>query len=400
MIADLHSHYAMHLVPRAKADAVRLLGSARARRRLRDRIRALLVGLASRFANYESFEAGPRVTVPQLRAGDVRIVLSVLTSPFDEFDLGLPYGSPPAAPYLNTVLRQLDGVERELAKDHAGEAAVARDPSQLQATLDGGRIALVHCIEGGFHLGGTPKEVERGVGEAARRGVAYITVAHLVWRSVATNANAIPFLPSPLYRLLFPQPRVGLSELGRAAVGAMVRHGVLVDVTHMSGRALDDTFELLDELDPDRTVPVIASHGAYRFGRDRYNLSEHTVERIAARGGVIGLLLAEHQTVDGLRWRRTGSLEDSLQVIFRHFDRLHEITGSHRHAAIGSDLDGFIKPTLAGLGDAARLGELPRALADRYGDSDADLICSGNALRLLRSHWRADPTAAAARNVI
>jgi microsomal dipeptidase-like Zn-dependent dipeptidase len=148
-----------------------------------------------------------------------------------------------------------------------------------------GRIALVHCIEGGFHLGGTPEEVEIAVGELSRRGVAYITLAHLIWRSVATSANAIPFLPAPVYRALFPQPRVGLTELGRAAVTAMVRHGILVEVTHMSRRALDDTFALLDELDRDRTLPVIASHGAYRFGGDRYNLDAATVGRIAARGG-------------------------------------------------------------------------------------------------------------------
>ena len=98
--------------------------------------------------------------------------------------------------------------------------------------------------------------------------------------------------------------------------------------------------------------------------------------------------LAEHQTTDGLRLRRTSSLEESLEVIFRHLDRLREITGSHRHSAIGTDLDGFIKPTLAGLGDAARLAALRRALAERYGEPDAELIASGNALRMLRSHWR------------
>jgi microsomal dipeptidase-like Zn-dependent dipeptidase len=397
MIADLHSHYGMHLVPAAKPDALRLIRSPRARWRLLDRIRAVLVGIASRFANYESFESGPRVTIPQLRAGDVRVVLSVLYSPFDEFDLSRPYGSPPVTDYLNAVVRQLEAVERDIADNFPGQASVARDRRELDAALAEGKIALVHCVEGGFHLGGTAPEVERAVGELARRGVAYITLAHLMWRSVATNANAIPFLPTPVYRALFPQPRVGLTELGRAAVGAMVRHGVLVDVSHMSERALEDTFALLDELDPGRAVPAIASHSAHRFGRDRYNLSAETIERIAMRGGVIGLLLAEHQATDGLRWRRTGSLEDSLEVVFRHLDRVHEITGSHRHAAIGSDLDGFIKPTLAGLGDASRLGTLPHALAERYGESDAELIASGNALRLLRSHWRVDPRVASRR---
>ena len=36
-------------------------------------------------------------------------------------------------------------------------------------------------------------------------------------------------------------------------------------------------------------------------------------------------------------------------MIARHVDRLHELTGSHEHAAIGSDFDGFIKPTMGGL---------------------------------------------------
>jgi hypothetical protein len=40
---------------------------------------------------------------------------------------------------------------------------------------------------------------------AGRRGVAYITLAHLFWRRVATNSIAVP-LPERLYRLVFPQP--------------------------------------------------------------------------------------------------------------------------------------------------------------------------------------------------
>ena len=75
-------------------------------------------------------------------------------------------------------------------------------------------------------------------------------------------------------------------------------------------------------------------------------------------------------------------------MICRHLDRIAQITGSHEYAAIGSDLDGFIKPTLAGLDDAGALAALRRGLAERYGEADAELISSQNALRLLRSHWR------------
>src|SRR5262249_8519608 len=158
---------------------------------------------------------------------------------------------------------------------------------------------------------------------------------------------------------------IGLGELGDVAVRAMVRERVLVDLSHMSARARDDTLALMERVDLAHEVPVIATHSPYRFGRQHYNLGPRAVERIAARDGVIGLILAEPQAADGLRPRRTRTLDDSLKVLFAHIDRIRDITGSHRHVAIGSDLDGFIKPTLAGLDSAADLAALERALVNR-----------------------------------
>jgi microsomal dipeptidase-like Zn-dependent dipeptidase len=387
VIVDLHAHYPMHLVPWGEGSVVELVRSAPGRARMLDIVRARVLTTASRVGNYESLASGPRVTVPGLKAGGVGVALSVLISPFDEMDLTLRYGSPPLDRYFPTLLRQLDDTEREVSELFADQATIARTPAQMDAAIEAGKIALVHCVEGGFHLGSTPEKVDRAVAELARRGVAYITLAHLFWRSVTANAPAIPFLPDRAYRMLFPQPGVGLSDLGRAAIRAMVREHVLIDLSHMNGAALRETFALLDELDPERQIPVIASHVGYRFGNQEYNLDAATIERIAQRGGVVGVILSEHQAADGIQRRRTRSLEDSLEVVFRHLDRIAEITGAHRHAAIGSDHDGFIKPTLAGLVDSASLGRLTGPLVDRYGDADAALILSGNALRLLRDHW-------------
>jgi len=67
VIADLHSHYATNLVPESDANALEAITSAGRRARRGDRFRAFLVRLASRFANYRSFDAGPRVTMETLR---------------------------------------------------------------------------------------------------------------------------------------------------------------------------------------------------------------------------------------------------------------------------------------------------------------------------------------------
>ncbi len=387
MIADLHSHYPMHLTIRARGSIVSLIASAPGRWRLLDAVRSGLIRIASRIANYRSFDSGPRVTVPLLREGNVGVVLSVLHSPFDEMDLGKRYGSPPDSNYFPSLLRLLEDVEREVADEFPDQAIVVHDRAELEAALAAGKTALVHCVEGGYHLGETVDHVDANIAELARSGCAYVTLAHLFYRSVATNVNAIPFLPEGVYDFLFPMPPgVGLAALGTAAVKAMVREHVLIDVSHMSQDALDQTFALLDEIDPGREVPVIASHVTYRFGHDHYNVSDETISKIVGRGGVMGLILAEHQAADGFRKPKT--FEDSVTLLCRHIDRIAEVAGSYENIAIGTDLDGFIKPTLAGLDTAGDLAALESALAERYGEAVSEQITSGNVLRLLRTYWR------------
>jgi len=393
VIFDLHAHYPMHLVPPIRGAHRRVLRSARGRGGVGDRARAELVGLASLVLNYRFPWSGPRVRVDYMRAGGVGVALSVLYAFFDEIDVG--DGPCPRAEYLETLERQIELVEATVAKE--ADAVVAHEPGELAAALRDDKLALVHCVEGGYCLGPDERSVAHAVERLAAAGVAYVTLAHLIWRGVATDAPALPFLGEEGYHHWFPQPAEGLSDLGRAAVRAMVEHGVLIDVAHMSEHALADTFALLDEIDPDRSVPVLASHAGYRFGAQEYMLTPETLTRIKQRDGVVGLIFATHRLDDGLptsRLRRLGlarpgrGFDESIGVLRRHIDAIHDVVGSHRHTAIGSDFDGFIKPTLPGVQDMRDMARLERALRDAYGDDEAERICSANALRLLTGYWR------------
>jgi hypothetical protein len=70
MIADLHAHYLMHLrrrFRRQRASPVRAV-------RMSDggwgvRLMAIVLYLANRLANFQSFFSGPRVTVARMRKG-------------------------------------------------------------------------------------------------------------------------------------------------------------------------------------------------------------------------------------------------------------------------------------------------------------------------------------------
>jgi microsomal dipeptidase-like Zn-dependent dipeptidase len=379
VLVDLHAHYPMHVIPAERADT---RAAVRARRP-GGRWKAILVDLLSRLFNYQGPGDTPSVTVERMREGDVAAILSVLYAPFDEMDLDLPYGAPPRSSYIDSVLDQIDAVEKHVEKEPLG-ATVARDPAALDAAIQAGQSAIVHCIEGGFALGSTPAEVDANVTTLAQRGVAYVTLAHLFWREVATNAPALPFMPDSLYRKVFGEPAVGLTGLGRAAVAAMTREGVLVDITHMSDRAVDETFSALA---PD--VPVIASHIGCRFeSKAEYNLRDTTIREIARRRGVMGVIACEHWASEGPPKRKLKTFDDSFELVCAHIDRIERVTGSHDFAAIGSDLDGWIKPALPGLEHLGRMRELQDRLAERYGTEVAAKIAGGNALDLLRRAWR------------
>jgi microsomal dipeptidase-like Zn-dependent dipeptidase len=407
VLVDLHAHYPMHLYPEARTRVGRRLRRSHGfwrllRSRQRAWFRALLIGLASLFINYRSIFSGPRVRMSYMRKGEVGVALSVLYSFFDEIDLD--HGVVPEPGYIETLIEQMEVVEDHVAEHHDREAEVTPNPERLADARRAGKVAIVHCVEGGFHLGGDAEQVRRAVARLAERGVAYITLAHLIWREVATDAPALPFMSDAAYRQWFPQPEEGLSPLGEAAVRAMHERRVLIDLSHMSARALEDTFALLDELDSDRSTPVMATHAGYRFGTQEYMLAASTIERIKERDGVVGLIFAQHQLYDGLvegprspspppppRLPKPGSFEDSVALLRTHIDRIRDITGSHRHTAVGSDLDGFIKPTLPHLEDMRDMAPLQQALRGAYGDDDAELICSGNGMRLLTEYWGGGP---------
>ncbi len=380
MLVDLHAHFPMHLLAEEQQRT-----HERARVWWRQRWQGRVVDLISRFANYQGPGDTPSVTETLMRAGDVGVALSMLYQPFDEIDLTESYGAPPRESYCKDIVDQHQTVE-DYVQAHSSDVAIAHSVSELDALLGGGVPILIHAIEGGFQLGREPGEVRSNVQTLAGLGIAYVTVAHLFFRDVATNAPALPFLPDWLYNLVFPQAKgVGLTSIGHEVIDAMVDEGILIDLTHMRSESIRDVLAQLDARDPAKEIPVLATHMAYRFGGLQYSFDDATVEAIAARGGVMGCILCEHFITSGVS--SVNSLDGSLGALCRHIDKIHELTGSYDHVAIGTDLDGYIKPALPGLEDHSRMAPLQAHLRTRYGDADAEKICNGNALRVLRAEW-------------
>ena len=383
----------MHLLaddvpPTETYDRIRHIGG---RPRWLDNLRAIVFRTFARGLNYRDEASSWRVDLDGLAQARAGLVMSVLFEPFAEFDLDEPPLSDPEDGYFGDLIDHLERTERELAQQDPANARHLRVKTvrDLDEAIASERVALVHCVEGGFHLGRTEAAVRANVAELATRGVGYVTLAHLVYRKIATNANAFPKLPDWVFKRVFCQPggrRGGLSELGRVAVEAMYDSRILIDASHMNAQSLDETFALLDELDarsgrtPEET-PVISSHAGFRFGKQRYMHSPEDVERIVRRDGVVGLILARWQLEDGLS--KGEGLDHTVAILCEHIDKIRSIAGSNRHVGIGSDLDGFIRPTMSGIEEAKDLGQLDLRLRKAY-PADGNAILHDNALRVVR----------------
>jgi microsomal dipeptidase-like Zn-dependent dipeptidase len=180
-------------------------------------------------------------------------------------------------------------VESEIAASH-GTVRLATNPGEVERLFDAQQRFLFHCLEGSFAFGGDPANVA----VAAARGVAYVIVAHLFFRGVATCANAFPFLPDELFEELNPEQTVGtgLTTLGQDVVSEIFRNRMLVDVTHCTERARADIFTIAKKFPG---AAVISSHnGVQHESKYPLNLSDEAIRQIADTGGLIGVILFPH----------------------------------------------------------------------------------------------------------
>lgn len=179
---------------------------------------------------------------------------------------------------------------------------------------------------------------------------------------------------------------VGLTALGEALLPAMRRLGIILDAAHLSDPALA---AVLDRWDG----PVMASHVNCRALVDApRQFADGQLKALIGRGAVIGAVLDAWMLVAG--WRR-GAADNprvDLAAVADHVDRVCQLAGDARHAAIGSDLDGGFgrEQSPAGIDTIADLQRLGPILRGRgYADADVANVLGGNWLRLLREAWPA-----------
>ncbi len=178
----------------------------------------------------------------------------------------------------------------------------------------------------------------------------------------------------------------GLFPAGRPLLKEMERVGMILDVTHLSDQCFDEALDAYGG-------PVLASHHNCRaLVPDQRQLTDEQIKRLIGRGAVIGAAMDDWMLVPGWVRGQTTPQETgvSLATVVDHIDRVCQLAGNARHAAIGSDLDGGFgrEQSPADLDTIADLQQLADLLRRRGYDENAVAgVLHGNWLRFFREAW-------------
>jgi membrane dipeptidase len=176
-----------------------------------------------------------------------------------------------------------------------------------------------------------------------------------------------------------------LTDEGRVLLDAMADLGMILDLAHMPEESALEAIERYEgTLVVTHTSPLARVPHSEKPER---HMRDHLIRLVAERGGVIGMLLANHFLKDG--WdvsdgRQAVTFEDIVIAI----DHVCQVVGDARHVGLGSDFDGGfgLNKAPSGLDSIADLRLIGDALRARgYSQADIDAILAENWLNILRT---------------
>lgn len=247
--------------------------------------------------------------------------------------------------------------------ENAGAITICRSAGEIGVALEGGRMAAVIHIEGAEAIGPDCAELE----EFHARGLRSLGP---VWSRPTIFGEGVPFrYPST------GDIGAGLTEAGKRLVKECNRLKIMIDLSHLNEKGMDDVARLSD-------APLVATHSnAHAVCPHARNLTDRQLSQIADSDGMVGINLAS----GFLRPDGRMNSDFGLDVLLRHLDHLIKFLGEDR-VGLGSDFDGALVPK--DIRDCAGLTNLRAAMADHGIDTALmTKLTHGNWLRVLRKTW-------------
>lgn len=280
-------------------------------------------------------------------------------------------------------------------KRNSPDAVIAVNSNEIVSAEKSGKRAICIGVENGYAIG---KDLSL-ISTYYLRGARYITLCHTKNNDICDSSTDTTEYD-------------GLSVFGREVITEMNHVGLMVDISHISDKAVEDVLAV-------SLAPVVASHScAKALCNNPRNLNDTLLKRIAKKGGVIQMcILSDYvktpppnpprdsaraaarrkfNNFDGLtdeqmkearkEWNAINDkyppvLAD-VKDVANHIDHLVRVAGIN-HVGIGTDFDGG--GGVNGCFDVSEMGNITLELVRRgYSERDLKKIWGENFLRVMR----------------
>ena len=166
---------------------------------------------------------------------------------------------------MRRAMELIDATYREVEK-HPGQLMMCTTAAEIRRAKKSGKICTLMGIEGGYAIENSLNALRNFY----RLGIRYMTLTHNVSHDWADAHRG-------------EVKNNGLSDFGKEVVREMNRLGMLVDISHVSVKVMNDVLDVT-------TAPIIASHSSARAIHDHTrNVPDDVLKRVAQNGGVIML---------------------------------------------------------------------------------------------------------------
>jgi len=292
---------------------------------------------------------------------------------------------------MRRAMDLIDATYRETER-HPQQLTMCTTSDQIRRAKRAGKVCVLMGIEGGYAIENSLYALR----DFYRLGVRYMTLTHNVSHDWADAHRG-------------EVKNNGLSEFGKEVVREMNRLGMLVDISHVSEKVMNDVLDVTKS-------PIIASHSGARGVNDHTrNVSDAVLKRVAQNGGVIminfypSFLDARTNTEENQRAERLRPQIQALREKFKddrdgynreerklldanpifiadykrivdHIDHMKKVAGID-NIGIGSDYDGvpFLPTGMDGMEDLVLVTY--EMLRRGYSEQDVRKVLGENFLR-------------------
>lgn len=164
---------------------------------------------------------------------------------------------------MRRAMDLIDATYRQ-AERHPNQMTMCSTAAQIRQAKKQNKICALMGIEGGYVIENSLYALRNFY----RFGIRYMTLTHNVSHDWADAHRG-------------EVKHNGLSDFGKEVVREMNRLGMLVDISHVSDKVMNDVLDI-------STAPIIASHSSARgVANHTRNVPDDVLKRVAKNGGVV-----------------------------------------------------------------------------------------------------------------